>query len=162
MRAWYIILMRLKKMKNIKNININFFISIFFIFVICQFSYANDDFFMQAKKKYDEKNYNDSKFLFQKNIVFNPKHAKSYLYLAKIFEKEENESEKVKNIRTTLLLEPKNEEAMYMLINYELKKSNYSEVKELKENFTIICDKLCKEIKKIEESLKDIEPKNES
>ena len=149
-------------MKTIRKIYMQFLLSFFIMFLFCALSYAKDDFFNQAKKKYDENNYNESKFLFQKNIVFNPKHAESYLYLAKIFEKEKNDNEKIKNIKTTLLLEPQNEEAMYMLINYELKKSNYSEVKELKENFIIICNKLCKEIKKIEESLKDIEPKNES
>ena len=30
----------------------------------------------------------------------------------------------IKNLNTTLLLDPKNEEAMHLLINYELKKSN--------------------------------------
>ena len=38
----------------------------------------------------------ESKFLFQRNIVFNPKHAKSYLYLAKIYNSEENEKEEIK------------------------------------------------------------------
>ena len=86
-------------------------------------------FLMKQKKKYEEKNYEESKFLFQRNIVFNPKDAKSYLYLAKIFENEENEGEQIKNINTTLLLEPNNEEAMFILIKYELKKSNYNLVR---------------------------------
>ena len=120
----------------------------------------SENFFYEAKQKFDQKKYNDSKFLFQRNIVYNPKNAESYLYLAKIYNNEENEKEEFKNLKTALLLDPKNEEAMHLLINYELKKSNYSEVKELKENFSIICEKLCKEIKKIEKSLLDIEPKN--
>ena len=37
-------------------------------------------------------------FLFQRNIVYNPKHAKSYLYLAKIYKKEEDKSEEEKKI----------------------------------------------------------------
>ena len=86
---------------------------------------------------------------FQRNIVFNPKDAKSYLYLAKIFENEENEGEQIKNINTTLLLEPNNEEAMFILIKYELKKSNYNRVKELKDSFSMICTNLCKEKKNI-------------
>ena len=132
------------------------FISIFFI---TNYS-MSENFFYEAKQKFDQKKYNDSKFLFQRNIVYNPKNAESYLYLAKIYNNEENEKEEFKNLKTALLLDPKNEEAMHLLINYELKKSNYSEVKELKENFSIICEKLCKEIKKIEKSLLDIEPKN--
>ena len=100
--------------------------------------------------------------MFQRNLVYNPKNAESYLYLAKIYNSEENEKEELKNLNTTLLLDPKNEEAMHLLINYELKKSNYSKVKELKENFSMICQKLCKEINTIEKSLSDIEPKNGS
>ena len=144
--------MNLKKMKNIKKI-------LFFTIIILfsSYSFAGENFYNKAKEKFDQKEFEDSKFLFQRNIVFNPKDAKSYLYLAKIFKSEENEKEHIKNIRTTLLLEPENEEAMYMLINYEIKKSNYSEVKELKESFLTICKSLCKKKEKIEESLKDIE-----
>ena len=80
--------------------------------------------------------------MFQRNIVYNPKNAESYLYLAKIYI--ENEKEELKNLNTTLLLDPKNEEAMHLLINYELKKSNYSKVKELKENFSMICQNFVK------------------
>ena len=122
----------------------------------------SESFFDEAKQKFDQKKYDDSKFLFQRNIVYNPKNAESYLYLAKIYKSEENEKEELKNLNTTLLLDPKNEEAMHLLINYELKKSNYSKVKELKENFSMICQKLCKEINTIEKSLSDIEPKNGS
>ena len=119
-------------------------------------------FFDKAKKKYEEKKFEDSKFLFHRDIVFNPKNAKSYLYLAKIFNTEENQKEEEKNLKSALLLEPSNEEAMYMLINIELKKSNYSEVKELKDKFLKICSSLCKKNKNIEETLKNIEPNNES
>ena len=123
---------------------------------------AKENFFNDAKNKFDEKKLEESKFLFQRNIVFNPKDAQSYLYLAKIYNSEENEKEEEKNLKTTLLLEPDNEEAMYMLINIELKKSNYSEVKSLIKDFTIICSKLCEKTKTINEDLKNIEPKNES
>ena len=148
-------------MKNINNkkfILMFSFISIFFI----NNHAISESFFDEAKQKFDQKKYDDSKFLFQRNIVYNPKNAESYLYLAKIYKSEENEKEELKNLNTTLLLDPKNEEAMHLLINYELKKSNYSKVKELKENFSMICQKLCKEINKIEKSLSDIEPKNGS
>ena len=126
------------------------------------FSYAKENLFNEAKKKYDLKNYEDSKFLFQRNIVFNPKNAKSYLYLAKIYNFEENQREEEKNLKTTLLLEADNEEAMFMLINIELKRSNYSKIKKLIKNFEIICSKLCKKVKNFNEELKNIEPKNET
>ena len=123
---------------------------------------AKENFFNDAKNKFDEKKLEESKFLFQRNIVFNPKDSQSYLYLAKIYNSEENEKEEEKNLKSTLLLEPDNEEAMYMMINIELKKSNYFEVKSLIKDFTIICLKLCKKTETINKNLKNIEPKNES
>ena len=143
-----------KKIKLILNI---------FIFIIFFSSlYAEENFFDEAKNKFNEKKLEDSKFLFQRNIVFNPKDAKSYLYLAKIYNFEENEQEEEKNLNTTLLLESDNEEAMYMLINIYLKRSNYLKIKELKDNFIIICSNLCDKTKIIDEALKNIEPKDES
>ena len=124
--------------------------------------YAKENFFDESRNKYEEKELEDSKFLFQRNIVFNPKHAKSYLYLAKIYNSEENEKEEIKNLKTTLLLEPNNEEALYMLIDIELKKSNFSEVKRLTKNFEIICSTFCDKTKSINETLKNIEAKDES
>ena len=124
--------------------------------------FSENNFFDEAKKKFNEKKLEESKFLFQRNIVFNPKHARSYLYLAKIYHSEDNQEEEEKNLNTTLLLEPSNEEAMNMLINIELDKSNYSKVKELTENFSIICSKLCGQIEIINKNLKNIEPENKS
>ena len=143
--------------KKIKLILILFLIVNFF-----NLSIAKENFFAEAKNKFNEKKLEDSKFLFQRNIVFNPKDAESYLYLAKIYNFEENEKEEEKNLNTTLLLESNNEEAMHMLINIHLKKSNYLKIKELLENFTIICSNLCSKTKIINEALKNIEPKNES
>ncbi|MDB3886081.1 hypothetical protein N9308_03540 [Candidatus Pelagibacter sp.] len=138
-------------------------ISIFFIAVnLTNSSLAENTFFEEGKTKYNEKKYEESKFLFQRNIVFNPKDQESYLYLAKIYKLEENKKEEQKNINTVLLLDPKNEEANYLLMEIELKKSNYSKVKELAENFTKICKKLCNKKTLILESLKSLEPKDES
>jgi tetratricopeptide (TPR) repeat protein len=138
-------------------------ILIFFIAVNFNNSvYAENTFLEDGIKKYNQKKYEDSKFLFQRSIVFNPKDYNSYLYLAKIYKFEENKKEEQKNINTVLLLDPKNEEANYLLMEIELKKSNYSKVKELAENFSKICNKLCDKENLILESLKDLEPQNES
>ena len=123
---------------------------------------AESTFFEEGKIKYKEKKYEESKFLFQRSIVFNPKDQDSYLYLAKIYKFEDNKREEEKNINTVLLLDPKNEEANYLLMEIELKKSNYSKVKELTKNFTKICNKLCDKKILILESLDNLEPKNES
>ena len=139
---------------------------IYCILLFCLFfsieSIAKENFYVEAKNKFDKKKLEDSKFLFQRNIVFNPKDAKSYLYLAKIYNFEENEREELKNLKTTLLLDPENEEAMYMLIDIELEKSNFSEVRTLTKKFEIICSNLCNKTKNINERLEDIEVKNES
>ena len=123
---------------------------------------AKENFFEKAKNKYDEKEMEVSKFLFQRNIVFNPKDAKSYFYLAKIYNFEKNEREELKNLKTTLLLDPDNEEAMYMLIDIELEKSNFSVVRDLTKKFNVICSTLCEKVKNINERLENIEAKNES
>jgi tetratricopeptide (TPR) repeat protein len=135
------------------------------IFLFSNFNnilFAENKFYEEGKKKYIEKNYEDSKFLFQRSIVFNPKDTNSYLYLAKIFNKEKNKKEEEKNINTALLIDPSNEEALYMLMEIELKKSNYSKVEELIKNFSKVCKILCEKTGSISEALKNLEPKNES
>ena len=48
-------------------------------------SASENNFFEEGKKLFDKENYEESKFLFQRSIVYDPKHANSYLYLGKIF-----------------------------------------------------------------------------
>ena len=125
-------------------------------------SYSKDNFYDEAKKLFDKEKYEESKFLFQRDIVFNPKKAKSYLYLAKIFKIEENLKEEEKNLKTTLLLDPKNEEAIYFLMDIEIERSNFTKVKELKEKFEKVCSSLCPKISSINEKMKNFDTKNES
>ena len=133
-------------------------IAIFIFFGFCFSSLAEkNNFFDEAKMLFDEEKYEESKFLFQRNIVYNPKNAQSYLYLAKIFDLEENKTEQEKYINSTLLLEPKNEEAMYLLIDIELKRSNFSKVEELKKNFKKICLSMCEKLASINSRLKELE-----
>ena len=132
------------------------------LFLLIAHVNANESFFSKAKDLFEKEKYEDSKFLLHRSIVFNPKHSKSYLYLAKIYNIEENEIEEKKNLNTTLLLEPDNEEATYLLIEIELKRSNFSKVKNLKKDFELICSLLCDKLKSISERLDDMEAKNES
>ena len=138
-------------------------LSILLFFGICFSTFAKENnFFDQAKKLFEEEKFEESKFLFQRNIVYNPKDAKSYLYLAKIYKKEEDNSEEEKNLNTALLLEPRNEEAMYLLIDIELNRSNFSKVEELKNDFKKICSSLCEKISSIDSRLKEFEKKDAS
>ena len=133
---------------------------IFIILNYCITASAADNLFDEAKKKFEKKDYEKSKFLFQRNIVFNPKNAESYLYLAKIFNTEENQEEEEKNLDTTLLLEPNNEEAIYMLINIQLDRSNFEKANLLMNRFTSVCKKMCNKKKEISKSLQDFEANN--
>ena len=121
-----------------------------------------NNFFIEAKNLFENEKYEESKFLFQKNIVYNPKDASSYLYLAKIFKIEDDRRQEEKNINTTLLLDPKNEEALFLLIDMELERSNFSKADELSKDFKKICVKMCEKINSIESRLKDFERKDAS
>ena len=109
MKAWYITSMKLKN---------KLLILIFILF--CSNSFAQENFFKDAQNFFKEEKFDKAKFLFQKNLVFNPKDSNSYLYLAKIYKIEENEKETEKNLNSTLLIDPSNEEAMYMKMDIEL------------------------------------------
>ena len=139
------------------------FILILTFTLICITSKAHDhNFFNEAKNLFDKEQYEDSKFLFHRNIVYNPKDSESYLYLAKIFKIEDDKKQEEKNIRTALLLDPKNEEAMYLLIDIELERSNFSKAEELSKDFKKICVKMCQKLALIESRIKDFERKDAS
>ena len=123
-------------------------------------SFSKENFFNEALELFKKEKFEDARFLFERNIVFNPKDANSYLYLAKIYNKEDDQRKVEYNLETTLLIEPDNEEALLMLIKIALEKSNYDKVKDLSETFVKVCKNLCDENKDIQESLKNIEPTN--
>ena len=134
-----------------------------FFYLIINFinsSFSKENFFDEGLKLYKDKKYEDARFMFERSIVFNPKDSKSYLYLAKIYNIEEDQKKEEKNLEATLLIEPDNEEAILMTMKIALKKSNYSKVKDLSKTFTQVCKKLCEENKGILETLANIEPKN--
>ena len=137
-------------------------ILIFFLVFPLNIASSKENFFDEALKMYQEKKYDDARFMFERNIIFNPKDAKSYLYLAKIYNHEENQKKEEYNLNTALLIEPNNEEAILMTMKIALKKSNYSKVKDLSQTFVKVCKKLCNKNDEIQKSLKNIEPENES
>ena len=97
------------------------------IFLIITFFYINvhtvavtsEYFQIYSKNLFDAKKFNKAKIQFEKDIVFNPKDAKSYLYLAKIFNEENKDKVEKNNLKTVITLDPKNEEAIYMLMEIE-------------------------------------------
>ena len=145
-------------MKKIFKITILFYLMI----NVFNFSLSDENFFNKGLELYNKEKFEDARFMFERSIVFNPKHSNSYLYLAKIYNQEKDQIKEEKNLEATLLIEPKNEEAILMLMKIALEKSNYSKVKDLSENFSKVCKKLCEENKNILDSLANLEPKNES
>ncbi len=135
---------------------------IYFFINLISTSFGSENFFDKGLELYKNKKYDDARFMFERSIVFNPKDSSSYLYLAKIYNLEEDQKKEKKNLETTLLIEPDNEEAILMLMKIALEKSNYSKVKDLSNTFTKVCKKLCDDNKDILETLANIEPKNDS
>ena len=135
---------------------------LFFYFTINFFniSFGNESFFNKGLEFYKNKKYEDARFMFERSIVFNPKDSNSYLYLAKIYNIEEDQKKELKNLDAALLIQPNNEEAILMSMKIALEKSNYSKVKDLSKTFAKVCKKLCNENKSILEALANIEPKN--
>ena len=129
------------------------FISVFLSVFAQEVVYAKNLYFEKGKKLFDNKKYVDSKFYFEKDIVFNPKSENSYLYLAKIFKQEKKNNLEENNLNTVLLLNPKNEEAIYLLAILNIKKSNFSKAKELILTLSSVCKIMCNTNTELKEKL---------
>jgi tetratricopeptide (TPR) repeat protein len=138
----------------------NYTLAIFILINIFNVTFGNEKFFNKGLEFYKNKKYDEARFMFEKNIVFNPKDSNSYLYLAKIYNIKEDQKKEKKNLEATLLIEPNNEEALLMIMKIALEKSNYLKVKDLSKKFIKVCKKLCDENKHILESLANLQPKN--
>jgi tetratricopeptide (TPR) repeat protein len=119
------------------------FISMIVFFINHSFANIKNSYFEDGKKLFDNKKFKDSKFYFEKDIVFNPKSENSYLYLAKIFKEEEDSNLEENNLNTVLLLNPRNEEAIYLLTLLSIKNSNFSKAEELIKKLDSVCEKMC-------------------
>ena len=139
---------------------IKFVLFFFFVINIFNSSIGKENFFNKGVELYKNKKYDDARFMFERNIVFNPKDSNSYLYLAKIYNFEKDQKKEEKNLATALLIEPENEEAILMTMKIALEKSNYTKVKVLSKTFTKVCKDLCEENKDILETLENLEQKN--
>tara|TARA_B100001123_G_C15267485_1_gene1008995 strand:- start:1235 stop:1678 length:444 start_codon:yes stop_codon:yes gene_type:complete len=122
---------------------------------------AKSEYYDKGIKLFNKKEFDKSKFLFEKDIVFNPKNEKSYLYLAKIFKNQDKDLEEEKNLSNVLLLNPQNDEAIYLLILLKIKQSDYKEAKKLMEKFDLVCSSFCTKKKEIEKKFEKLIPENE-
>ena len=129
----------------------------YIIIIIFTFTFSNINAeinnFEKGKNFFIKKKYDLAKFKFEKDIVFNPKNENSYLYLAKIHKFKKNDIQEEKNLNTVILLNPKNEEAILNLALLKIRKSNYSETKNLIKDLKKVCKKLCQETSDLEKRL---------
>ena len=117
-------------------------------------------FFEEGIKLYENNKFEESKIFFEREIVFNPEHEKSYLYLAKIFNENKNEEAQEINLNNVLLLNPQNDEAIYMLTLLKIKQSDYKKAKELIDRFILICEVFCFKENEMQEKFMKLTPEN--
>ena len=130
---------------------------VFVILLLPNVAWSNTQFFSEGLSLFNNKKYNEAKFKFEQDIVFNPKSEFSYLYLAKIFNKEGNDDFEEQNLNAVILLNPKNEEALYLLTLLRIKKSDYDKSQELLEKFEKVCNKICDKKVELISRLKSLE-----
>ena len=78
--------------------------------------------------------------------------------LAKIFYEQENDEEQEINLTNVLLLNPKNDEAIYMLVLLKIKQSDYNHAKELLDKFTLVCKSFCSKKNEMQDKFKKLTP----
>ena len=133
-------------------------ILIIYLFFISSGFAVKSNYFDKGKILFDKKKFQKSKIFFEKDIVFNPQSEKSYLYLAKIFNENNNDQEQEMNLSNVLLLNPQNDEAIYMLTLLKIKQSDYNEAKELIKKFKLVCESFCSKRAEIQEKFDKLIP----
>ena len=108
---------------------------------------------------FKSKKFKEAKFKFEKNIVYNPKSELSYLYLSKIFKNLNQKNLQEQNLNTVILLNPKNEEAIFYLAKLKLESSDYKKSRELNERLNSFCKNFCNESKKLKSEIENLSKK---
>ena len=132
---------------------------IFFLFLTSGNLLANTAYFNEGLILYEKKKLDKAKFKFEQDIVFNPKSELSYLYLSKIFKTLDKKDLEEQNLNTVLLLNPKNEEAIYNLAKLKLESSDYNKSKELNDRLNALCKKLCGQSRKLKIEIENLSKK---
>ncbi len=120
---------------------------------------ANTDYFKKGLNLFNSKKYEEAKFKFEQDIVFNPKNEMSYLYLSKIFKNLENKKLEEQNLNTVILLNPENEEAILSLAKLKLDVSDYKKSKELNDRLIRLCNKFCDQSRKLKLEIENLSKK---
>ena len=121
--------------------------------------FAKSEYIEEGINLYNKNKFEDAKFKFEQDIVFNPKSEISYLYLSKIFSKQDKKNLEEKNLNTVVLLNPKNEEAIYNLARLKLTTSDYKKSKELNKKLKLICSDFCKKSNQLKIEIENLSKK---
>jgi Tfp pilus assembly protein PilF len=135
------------------------FISISILFFCTNALLAKSEYFQDGVNLYNSSKLEDAKFKFEQDIVFNPKSELSYLYLSKIFNKQDKKKLEEQNLNTVMLLNPKNEEAIYNLAKLKLNSSDYKKSTELNKRLKSICNNFCNKSEKLKIEIEDLSKK---
>ncbi len=136
-----------------------FFFKLLILLFFPVFLFAKPEFFQEGIDLYNKNKLEDAKFKFEQDIVYNPKSELSYLYLSKIYNKQDKKSLEEQNLKTVMLLNPKNEEATYYLAKLKLLNSDYKKSKELNTKLKLICNKFCKQSDKLKIEIENLSKK---
>ncbi len=117
--------------------------------------------FNKGLKLFNKKEFEKSKIFFERDLVFNPKNEESYLYLAKIFHENKNDEEEEINLNNVLILNPQNDQAIYMLTLLKIKQSDYNKAKDLIEQFVLVCKSFCSKKDEIQKKFAKLTPEDE-
>jgi len=121
--------------------------------------YAKPEYFDEGVNLYNKEKFKEAQFKFEQEIVFNPKSELSYLYLSKIFNKLDKKDLEEQNLNTVMLLNPKNEEAIYNLAKLKLASSDYKKSKELNKRLSSICEKFCNKNSELKVEIENLSKK---
>jgi Tfp pilus assembly protein PilF len=121
--------------------------------------FAKPEYLQEGIDLFNKKKFEDARFKFEKDIVFNPKSERSYLYLSKIFNKQDKKNLEEQNLNTVILLNPKNEEALYNLAKLKLTSSDYAKSLELNKKLKSICKKFCSQSDKLKIEIENLSKK---
>ena len=146
--------------KIMKNFFLLIKIIVVYLFLISNGISKESIYYSEGIKFFQKKEFDKSKILFERDIVFNPKSEKSYLFLAKIFSRKDNDDEQEINLNSVLLLNPQNDEAIYMLTLLKIKQSDYNQAKKLIDKFILVCKSFCSKKKEIQDKLIKLTPEN--
>ena len=124
-----------------------------------KFLFAKSKFFEEGLNLFNNKKYDEAKFKFEQDIIFDPKSEMSYLYLSKIFNNLKEKVLEEQNLKTVIMLNPRNEEAIYYLAKLKLDSSDYIKSKKLNDKLMTICKKFCKKGKKLKVEIENLSKK---